>query len=306
MAKMSGGLGKGINALFGDMPEAEESASENQVQMIPIGSIDPNKDQPRKAFSAEELDHLAASIRSVGVIQPILLTPNGKRYTIVAGERRWRAARLAELTEIPAIVREVEEIRRMEMSLIENIQRTDLNPMEEAQAIHALMQNCGLTQDQAAQRLGKSRSAVANLLRLLNLPAEVADLVAAGDLSEGHARALLGAENERDMVNLSRQVVQRGLNVRQTESLVKYMRETAEPKPERPRCGVPICFPVCGPTPDEGNEFLGARYPMTVHGLLHSVPWHYDGEDTHDGASLTVAVHDDAETPKPMYSPLRQ
>ena len=236
MAKMSGDLGKGINALFGDMPEAEESASENQVQMIPIGSIDPNKDQPRKVFSAEELDHLAASIRSVGVIQPILLTPNGKRYTIVAGERRWRAARLAELTEIPAIVREVEEIRRMEMSLIENIQRTDLNPMEEAQAIHALMQNCGLTQDQAAQRLGKSRSAVANLLRLLNLPAEVADLVAAGDLSEGHARALLGAENERDMVNLSRQVVQRGLNVRQTESLVKYMRETAEPKPERPRC----------------------------------------------------------------------
>lgn len=172
----------------------------------------------------------------MGVIQPIILAPNGKRYTIVAGERRWRAARMAELSEVPAIVRDVEEIRRMEMSLIENIQRTDLNPMEEAQAIHALMQQCGLTQEQVAQRLGKSRSAVANLLRLLSLPQEVADLVASGDLTEGHARALLGAENERDIVNLSRQVVQRGLNVRQTESLVKYMREETAPKPERPRC----------------------------------------------------------------------
>ena len=228
MAKTSGGLGKGINALFGDIPEVDEENAENSIQMIPIGSIDPNKNQPRKQFAPEALDQLAASIRSVGVIQPIILAPNGKRYTIVAGERRWRAARMAELSEVPAIVRDVEEIRRMEMSLIENIQRTDLNPMEEAQAIHALRQHCGLTQEQVAQRLGKSRSAVANLLRLLSLPQEVADLVASGDLTEGHARALLGAENERDIVNLSRQVVQRGLNVRQTESLVVLHYSSAE------------------------------------------------------------------------------
>ncbi len=134
------------------------------------------------------------------------------------------------------MVRDVEEVQRMEMTLIENIQRTDLNPMEEAQAIGSLIQQCGLTQEQVAQRLGKSRSAVANLLRMLNLPKQVSDLVASGELSEGHARALLGAENERDMINLSNQVVQRGLNVRQTEALVKFMKEERKPRQERPRC----------------------------------------------------------------------
>ncbi len=235
MAKTSGGLGKGIGALFGDMAPAEEER-ENVIQMVPIGLIDPNKNQPRKQFDMDALDQLASSIRAVGFIQPIVLSPNGKRFTIVAGERRWRAARMAELTEVPAMVRDVEEVQRMEMTLIENIQRTDLNPMEEAQAIGSLMQQCGLTQEQVAQRLGKSRSAVANLLRMLNLPKQVSDLVASGELSEGHARALLGAENERDMINLSNQVVQRGLNVRQTEALVKFMKEERKPKQERPRC----------------------------------------------------------------------
>lgn len=235
MAKTSGGLGKGIGALFGDMAPAEEER-ENVIQMVPIGLIDPNKNQPRKQFDMDALDQLASSIRAVGFIQPIVLSPNGKRFTIVAGERRWRAARMAELTEVPAMVRDVEEVQRMEMTLIENIQRTDLNPMEEAQAIGSLMQQCGLTQEQVAQRLGKSRSAVANLLRMLNLPKQVSDLVASGELSEGHARALLGAENERDMINLSNQVVQRGLNVRQTEALVKFMKEESKPRQERPRC----------------------------------------------------------------------
>ena len=176
MAKQKqSGLGRGIDALFGDMGLEEEN-TENIVQMIDIGLIDPNKEQPRKRFDADALSQLADSIRSVGVIQPIVLSPNGRRYTIIAGERRWRAARLAELKEIPALVREVETVRRMEMSLIENIQRTDLNAIEEAQAIDALMQQCGLTQEQAAQRLGKSRSAVANLLRLLSLPEGVAQL----------------------------------------------------------------------------------------------------------------------------------
>lgn len=236
MAKASGGLGKGINALFGDISEMEEESKENSIQMISMGLIDPSQNQPRKKFDLDALDQLASSIRSVGVIQPILLTPNGKRYTIVAGERRWRAARMAELTEIPAIVREVEDIQRMEMSLIENIQRTDLNPMEEAQAIHQLMEKCGTTQEQVAQRLGKSRSAVANLLRMLNLPKEVSDLVASGELSEGHARALLGADTPDDIISLSKQVVQRGLNVRQTEALVKYLHEERKPKPEKVRC----------------------------------------------------------------------
>ena len=141
MPKVKGGLGRGMDALFGEM--AEET--ENRIQMIPIGQIDPNKEQPRKQFDLESLDQLASSIRSVGIIQPIVVCPNGKRYTIVAGERRWRAARMAELEEIPAIVRDVETIQRMEMALIENIQRTDLNPLEEAQAVSSLMQECGLT-----------------------------------------------------------------------------------------------------------------------------------------------------------------
>ncbi len=229
------GLGRGMDALFGEYGMEEEN-KENQIQMIDIGLIDPNAEQPRKTFDADQLTQLADSIRSVGIIQPIVLSPNGKRYTIIAGERRWRAARLAELSEVPAIVRDVETVRRMEMSLIENIQRTDLNAVETAQAINALMQECGLTQEQTAQRLGKSRSAVANLLRLLNLPKPIADMVVAGDISEGHARALLGAASEEDMVFLAGKISENSLNVRQTETLVKNYKSEKPEREEQPRC----------------------------------------------------------------------
>ena len=236
MAKQKqSGLGRGLDTLFGDMGLEEEN-NENTVQMIDIGLIDPNKDQPRKRFDADALTQLADSIRSVGLIQPIVVSPNGRRYTIIAGERRWRAARMAELKEVPALVREVEIVRRMEMSLIENIQRTDLNAIEEAQAIEALMQQCGLTQEQTAQRLGKSRSAVANLLRLLTLPEGVSQMVVSGELSEGHARALLGAQSEEDMVSLAEKVATGGLNVRQTEALVKTYQQPPTEREEKPRC----------------------------------------------------------------------
>lgn len=236
MAKQKqSGLGRGLDTLFGDMGLEEEN-NENTVQMIDIGLIDPNKDQPRKRFDADALTQLADSIRSVGLIQPIVVSPNGRRYTIIAGERRWRAARMAELKEVPALVREVETVRRMEMSLIENIQRTDLNAIEEAQAIEALMQQCGLTQEQTAQRLGKSRSAVANLLRLLTLPEGVSQMVVSGELSEGHARALLGAQSEEDMVSLAEKVAMGGLNVRQTEALVKTYQQPPTEREEKPRC----------------------------------------------------------------------
>ena len=233
--KMSG-LGRGMDALFGDNILVEEPG-ENTVQMIDIGLIDPNKEQPRKKFDADQLTQLADSIRAVGIIQPIVVSPNGKRYTIIAGERRWRAARLAELTEVPVLVRDVETVRSMEMSLIENIQRTDLNAIEEAQAIEVLMQQCGLTQEMAAQRLGKSRSAVANLLRMLNLPKEVQQMVVAGELSEGHARALLGAEDAEHIVALAGKVVDNSLNVRQPETLVKALKEEKpEKEPAADRC----------------------------------------------------------------------
>ena len=232
MAKQKlSGLGRGMDALFGENILEEEN-NENKVQMIDIGLIDPNKEQPRKKFDADQLTQLADSIRAVGIIQPIVVAPNGKRYTIIAGERRWRAARLAELNEVPALVRDVETVRSMEMSLIENIQRTDLNAVEEAKAIELLMQQCGLTQEMAAQRLGKSRSAVANLLRILNLPDEVMKMVVSGELSEGHARALLGAESAENMIALANKVVDNNLNVRQTETLVKAIKEEKPEKPE--------------------------------------------------------------------------
>ena len=230
MAKALGGLGKGFDALFGDV--LQEENNENKVQLLPLRDIDPNPGQPRKIFEPHELDALAESIRSVGIIQPIVVVPNGKRYSIVAGERRWRAARLAELSEIPCIVRELEDVQRMEMALIENIQRTDLNAIETAKAIEGLMQQCGLTQEQVSRRIGKSRPAVANLLRLLSLPKDVSELVEVGAISEGHARAILGAGDEKQMSALAQMVVAKGLNVRQTEALAKGIKEKRE-SPER-------------------------------------------------------------------------
>ena len=234
------GLGKGLGALLGEAA-LQTAEPPSGAQLLPLQKVEPNPLQPRKNFDPDELQALADSIAMHGVIQPLTVRqlPSGF-YQIIAGERRWRAARMAELEEIPAIVRDVETIQRMEMALIENIQRTDLNPLEEAQAVSSLMQECGLTQEQIAQRIGKSRSAVANLLRLLNLPKEVAELVAEGELSEGHARAILGAEDPEMMISLANQAVQRGLNVRQTEALAKAVKEQREEgekqKEEKPRC----------------------------------------------------------------------
>ncbi len=228
MAKAMGGLGKGFDALFGDV--LQEEGSENKVQLLPLRDVDPNPGQPRKIFEPHELEALAESIKSVGIIQPIVVVPNGKRYSIVAGERRWRAARLAELNEIPCIVRELEDVQRMEMALIENIQRTDLNAIETAKAIEGLMQQCGLTQEQVSKRLGKSRPAVANLLRLLTLPKDVSEMVEVGTLSEGHARAILAAGDEKQMSALAQMVVSKGLNVRQTEALAKNIKEKKDSK----------------------------------------------------------------------------
>ena len=238
MAVKRSGLGKGIGALLGEAVENEDLAqgTEHLIQMVPIQLIDPNKSQPRRSFDNAELDQLAASIRAVGVIQPIILAAHGRRYSIIAGERRWRAARLAELAEIPAIVRDVEAVRSMEMALIENIQRADLNPLEEARAIEALIRECDSTQEGIAQRLGKSRSAVANLLRLLSLPQEVASMLESGEISEGHARALMGAGDEEGMLTVAQAVVARGLNVRQTEDFVRSFKQEQPEKAEPKRC----------------------------------------------------------------------
>ncbi|MBR4502793.1 MAG: ParB/RepB/Spo0J family partition protein [Clostridia bacterium] len=210
------GLGRGLDAL---LPELEEEPPQDDQTTLSIHRIDTNPDQPRKNFSEESLRQLAESIATAGILQPILVVRRGDRFRIVAGERRFRAARMAGLTEVPVIVRDLTEEQQMEIALIENLQREDLNPIEESEAIKNLMDKCGYTQEQAARRLGRSRPAVANSLRLLSLPEVIRRYVADGLLSAGHARVLCGIEDEERQLALCETTLRDGLNVRALEAL---------------------------------------------------------------------------------------
>jgi len=214
-------LGRGLSSLLGEVTQETPVAggsSRGSVQMIPTASIEPHPGQPRRTFDEAALSELAASIEKRGVIQPIVVRPHGHRFQIVAGERRWRAAQRAHLHEIPAIVREFSEAETLEVALIENIQRADLNAIEEAQAYGRLAADYGHSQEELARLVNKSRSHVANLLRLLDLPDSVQQLVVSGDLTMGHARALITAN---DPAALAQEVVRRKLSVRDTERLAK-------------------------------------------------------------------------------------
>ena len=224
-----GGLGRGLDVL---LPQSGELL-ETVVRDISIDEIDPNASQPRRDFDKEALEQLADSIREAGVLSPILVVENGMRYRIVAGERRYRAARLAGLETVPCIVRSMTNEQQMEAALIENLQRQDLNPIEEAAAIRSLMQECGYTQEQAARRLRKSRPAIANALRLLNLPKAVTDLVVTGDLSAGHARVLAGLDSEARQLELAHQCVLHGYSVRRLEELAKARPAVRQAAPKR-------------------------------------------------------------------------
>jgi ParB family chromosome partitioning protein len=221
-------LGKGINALIPNFEEGlEEKAAQGGVVELLVDEIQPNPLQPRKHFDDEKLDELVQSIRENGVLQPVIVQKKEKGYELVVGERRWRASQKANLKKIPVIVREVSETRSLEIALIENIQRQDLNPIEEAEAYARLGDDFGLTQEQLAKRLGKSRVAITNTLRLLNLsPAVKQDLIS-GRLKAGHARALLGLENEKEIEALRREVVKKGLSVRETEDKVRHRKTSA-------------------------------------------------------------------------------
>lgn len=231
MAAKKGGLGRGLDALFADN-SIEEIASTSAVK-LKIMDIEPNRDQPRKIFDEDALAELADSIAKHGVIQPLLVRPmpDGS-YQLVAGERRWRASRMAGLTEVPVVIKELSDDEAMALALIENLQREDLNAIEEAQGIKALMDTLSLTQDEAAERVGKSRPAVANALRLLKLPDSVFALVSDGKLSPGHARALLGFKDEQDIIETADLIIEKGLTVRDVEKLVK--KRNKEPKAEKP------------------------------------------------------------------------
>ena len=221
------GLGRGLSALMSDVAETEAVASagpSSAERHVPIEQIAPNPDQPRKRFADEDLTDLTNSIREKGVIQPLIVRPVGDdQYEIVAGERRWRAAQQAQLHELPVIVRDFTDVEVLEVAIIENIQRADLNPIEEAAGYRQLMDKFGHTQEKMAEALGKSRSHIANLLRLLSLPDAVLDMVRAGDLSAGHARTLVTA---KDPLGLAQQIVKGGLSVRAAEALLK--KESAE------------------------------------------------------------------------------
>lgn len=232
---MKTGLGRGLNSLFGDFDDEEEkqSSSNAEVQVktetvvvnepkeVDIGLIDRNLEQPRKNFDEQALNELAESIKNYGVVQPIIVKEKDGRYVIIAGERRWRASRIAGLKTIPCIVKDYSKQEISEISIIENLQREDLNPIESARAIKNLINEYNLTQDEVADKIGKSRPAVANTLRLLTLPDSIISLVESNKLSAGHARALLSIENSVKQKEIALQIIEKGLSVRDTENLIK-------------------------------------------------------------------------------------
>ena len=228
MATRKGGLGKGLEALFVDNETEEITPS-----TLKLTEIEPNREQPRKDFDEKALSELADSIREPGVLQPLLVRPlKDGRYQLIAGERRWRASRMAGLTEVPVIVRDLDDQAAMELALIENLQRTDLNIMEEAAGYRELMERYGMTQEVVAKRVGKSRPAVANALRMLALPEATARLVREGKLTAGHARALLGLPDPAEIDPLAERVLAEGLSVRETERLVADRKVSPEKKPQ--------------------------------------------------------------------------
>lgn len=230
-------LGRGMAALLSNAappPSALAAIPGRTLLQLPVEAIERNPGQPRKRFEEQKLEELAASIREHGIVEPILVRRDGGKYRILAGERRWRAAQRAGLKEVPAVLREASDREAFEIALVENLQREDLNAIEEAEAYEVLIEDHGLTQEGIAQRVGKERSTVANALRLLKLPAEVRDLVKDGQLDMGHARALLGLEGEEAIRRAAQRVVREGLSVRATEALVRQLTRKGRPAPAQP------------------------------------------------------------------------
>lgn len=266
------GLGRGLSALMADVDLVPGKPSANR-QTLPIEQITPNPDQPRRAFSQDALTELADSLRQRGVLQPLIVRPHPTEpnlYQIVAGERRWRAAQIAQLHELPVIIRDFDDTEVLEVAIIENIQRSDLNAIEEAAAFRQLMDRFGHTQEKLAEALNKSRSHIANLLRLLNLPEQVQTLVKDGKLSAGHARALISADNPLD---LARKVIDRSLSVRDTEALVRDT--TGALKQARPR----------GASAEKDADTRALEEDLSAH-LKMRVSIHHAGQD---GGQLTIS-----------------
>ena len=271
MAVKKGGLGRGLESLF------EDAARDvgGPVSTLPLREIEPDKDQPRKDFDEQALAELADSIARHGLLQPIAVrAAAGGAYKIIAGERRWRAARLAGLSEVPVVIKDVTDAEAMELALIENLQREDLDPVEEAMGYRQLMDRCDLTQEQAAQKLGKSRSAVANSLRLLNLPEDVLAFLKEGKLSTGHAKVLLGLPEAALQSQAAEAVVGQNLNVRQTEALCKKLA-----KPQKPPKPQPLRPALAGEVEYALREALGSEVKVDYKNGQGSLTVHFYSDE---------------------------
>ena len=271
MAVKKGGLGRGLESLF------EDAARDvgGPVSTLPLREIEPDKDQPRKDFDEQALSELADSIARHGLLQPIAgRAAAGGAYKIIAGERRWRAARLAGLSEVPVVIKDVTDAEAMELALIENLQREDLDPVEEAMGYRQLMERCELTQEQTAQKIGKSRSAIANSLRLLNLPDDVLAFLKEGKLSTGHAKVLLGLPDAALQSKAAEAVVGQNLNVRQTEALCKKLV-----KPEKPPKPQPLRPALAGEVEYALREVLGSEVKVDYKNGQGSLTVHFYSDE---------------------------
>ncbi len=274
---MSGrGLGRGLDALFGDAAKAVEQ--NDGPGTIPIMQIEPNGTQPRKSFSDESLSELAESIKQNGIITPIMVRRlSSGQYQIIAGERRWRAARIAGLSEMPAVVVEADDRRSMVLALVENLQREDLNPLEEAEGYRSLTEDYGLKQEEAAEKVGKSRPAVANALRLLNLPQPVREQVARGEISAGHARAILTLEDETLMEAAAKKIAGEALSVRSAELYVKKLSQNRQKKKADAKPGISINY--LEETERSLSKKLGRKVKITHGRAKGRIELEYYGND---------------------------
>lgn len=273
MAKGRGGLGRGLESLFEDAAPSFES--DTRIEMLPLREVEPDPGQPRKTFDDETLAELSASIAEHGLLQPIAVRPKPSGgYLIVAGERRWRASRMAGLTEVPVIVKDVTDEQAMELALVENLQREDLDPVEEAAGIRELMTRCDLTQEQAARKLGKSRSALANSLRLLSLPETVLELLKGGFITIGHAKVVLGLPAPELQEEAAQVIADNQLNVRQAEALCKKL---AKPAKEPVAAPLPSALPV--EVEESLKQALGSEVRVAYHDGKGKLTVHFYSDD---------------------------
>ncbi len=273
MAKGRGGLGRGLESLFEDAAPSFES--DTRIETLPLREIEPDPGQPRKTFDDETLAELSASIAEHGLLQPIAVRPKPSGgYLIVAGERRWRASRMAGLTEVPVIVKDVTDEQAMELALVENLQREDLDPVEEAAGIRELITRCDLTQEQAARKLGKSRSALANSLRLLSLPETVLELLKSGFITIGHAKVVLGLPTPELQEEAAQMIADNQLNVRQAEALCKKL---AKPAKEPVAAPLPSALPV--EVEESLKQALGSEVRVAYHDGKGKLTVHFYSDD---------------------------